>query len=337
MFTHTAKQIKNVVLASQRVLLIPHQKPDGDALGAATAFAEWLESLGKEYIIFCATDFSTRLSYLPHTDKLTSDTRVWQKPIDTIVVFDSGDLVYAGVAEYIAKLSRRPIIINIDHHITNEKYGDYNLLLTGASSTSEILYHFFTITHVPINISMATSLLTGIITDTDTFTNAATSARAIHAAGELIAVGGNFDVIKNHIYKSTPLRAFELWGRIFSRLSKHEKLNLVYTYLTHKDLIEFGLTESDVEGMTNFLNSISDGHAGMILKELPDGKTKGSFRTTRDDVDVAKMAKHFGGGGHKKAAGFTVEKPIHEAIEHVLEELEKLFPQGNMLEPVLAE
>lgn len=333
MSTHIAKQIYHAILSAKRVLLVPHQNPDGDALGAVTAMAGFLSNLDKQFEIFCATDFAKNLSYLPQIDHVHTDAEIWEKPFDLIMVFDSGDLRYAGIQDYIDGLSYTPKIANIDHHITNEKYGTYNLVQTTASSTSEIVYQFFLINHVNIDHNIATSLLTGIITDTDNFTNSATSSKAIDAASKLIRMGAHFDIIKSHIYKSTPLAAFQLWGRIFSRLTKHEDLGIVYTYLKHDDLKEFDLADDDVAGMTNFLNAISDGHAGMILKEHPDGFVKGSFRTTRDDVDVSKMAQHFGGGGHRKAAGFKVDGPIEHAIDHVLAELEQLFGGNGILEP----
>lgn len=327
---HIAKQIHDAILHADRILLVPHKNPDGDAMGAVSGLADWLESIKKNYLIFCATDVSKQLSYLNPKNKLIVDTAIWDKPFDVIVVCDSGDLRYAGVDELMKK-QPDTTIINIDHHITNEHYGALNLVVTHASSTSEIVYRFLTLCRAAISADMATSLLTGIITDTDNFTNSATSAGAIEAASELVGKGARFDTIKHFIYKNTPLTAFQLWGRIFSRLTKHESLGIVYTYLKQSDLQEFNLAEDDISGVTNFLNAIDDGHAGMILKEQTDGSVKGSFRTTRDDVDVSHMAKHFGGGGHKKAAGFAVDGPMEQALEHILSELEILFSERSIL------
>jgi bifunctional oligoribonuclease and PAP phosphatase NrnA len=334
---HTAKQIFAKMLDAEHILLIPHRHPDGDALGALGAMASYLQDAEKKHSIFCVTNYSKKLSYVPGVTHFSTDPTIWKDPtIDMIVVFDSGDLRYAGVDEYINSMPKKPIIVNIDHHVTNEDYGQYNLVRKGASSTSEILYHFFVLNEVAISGPMATSLLTGIITDTDNFTNSATTPSAIEAAGHLVNLGGEFDVIKKHVYKSTSLNAFKLWGHIFSRLTHHKPLNIVYTYITQHDMEKHDLSDDDVEGITNFLNAISEGHAGLILKEHPDGEIKGSFRTTRNDVDVSKMAKHFGGGGHKKAAGFTVDGPIESAVKHVLAELEALFPHGSVLETAQA-
>lgn len=332
--TYIAHNIYARIKRARRVMLVPHQHPDGDALGSSTAFASWLDQEGISYDLFCHTPATTTLTYLPHLSSLSSDPTVWDRNHDVIVVFDSGDPVYAGIARYLESNTSltSPTIINIDHHITNQYYGAHNLVHTRASSTCEIAYGFFKANNISITREMATSLLTGIITDTDNFTNSATTPHAIEVAATLTGLGANYNVIKEHVYKSIPLKAFELWGQIFSRLTHYPPLNIVHTYMTQADLALYGLREEDTGGMTNFLNSIHDGLAGLILKETTDGKTKGSFRTNRDDVNVAIMAQHFGGGGHKKAAGFTIEKPIHEAIDFVLSELESLFPKGLLLE-----
>ncbi|PIT86771.1 MAG: hypothetical protein COU33_01370 [Candidatus Magasanikbacteria bacterium CG10_big_fil_rev_8_21_14_0_10_43_6] len=329
MLQHTAKQIYTAITEATCILLIPHQHPDGDALGAVTAFAQWLDTLAKNYAIFCSTAISAQLNYLDHINEISEDPQLFQQnDLDLIIVFDSGDLRYAGVDTFIANIAHPPMIINIDHHKTNEHYGKLNLLPKQASSTSEIVYDFFSLHAVPITPHMATSLLTGIIYDTDNFTNAATTPHAIHVASKLVNLGANFNHIKERMYKDMPFDAFPLWGIIFSRLTKHEPLNLIYTYLTHDDLEKHQVHEDAMSGLSNFMNNIHDGYAGLVLKGTKEGTTKGSFRTTRDDVDVSTMAQHFGGGGHKKAAGFHIEKPIEEALAFVLKELDILFPHG---------
>lgn len=317
-FEHTAHHIYHIIKASRSVLLVPHQKPDGDALGSTTAFAEWLRTEGKEYTIFCKTDYPKSFSYIPHTDEITSDEKVWQeKTFDTIVVFDSGDLRYAGIDGLIETLQSKPKIIDIDHHATNEYYGDANLVATHFSSTCEVVFQFLTLNGVTINNNMATSLLTGLITDTDHFTNAATSSTALGAASILMGKSGKHTHIKETIYNRTSLEAFKLWGVVFERLCKDIEFDVVYTYITQEDLVKFQLTETESEGMSNFLNVISEGKAGLIIKEIEPQKWKGSFRTTRDDVDVARIAKGLNGGGHKKAAGFSVQGNREEAFEKI--------------------
>ncbi|HYE60024.1 MAG TPA: DHH family phosphoesterase [Candidatus Kapabacteria bacterium] len=332
MSVQIAKQIYNKIMEVNHVFLIPHQHPDGDALGAVGSFMQFLKNSGKSSTAFCATEVSPRLRFIPHAEEITNDPSVWTKSeFDLIVVFDSGDLRYAGVADYIAALPKKPFIICFDHHATNEQYGDLNFVVVTASSTTEILYRFYTHNNVTIDKHMATCLLTGLITDTDNFTNAGTTAASLAIAGDLVKRGGDINLIKGAIFKDKTVNTLKLWGTILSRLAKHEEHNVVYTYLKQHDLTVHNVSEQEVEGVANFMNNLQEGRAALILKELPDGKVKGSFRTTRNDTDVAKIAKKLGGGGHKKAAGFTIDGTIENALEKIWEAIRI---HGLELEPV---
>ena len=316
----TAKHIYEAIQSANHILLIPHQNPDGDALGSVTAMMEFLRVNGKKHSAFCATDITPRLHFLPHREKVTQDTDIWSDPtIDLVIVFDSGDLRYAGIAHHIDAMAKRPTIVNIDHHHTNETYGDHNLVIRGASSTAEVLHNFFTWNTIDVNAVMATALLTGLLTDTDNFTNAATSATSLAIGDRLLRAGGDMALIQHMMFKDKTVNTLRLWGMVFARLAHHATLNLVYTYITRDDLRAYGAEESDVEGIANYLNGMKEGRASLVIRELADGHYKGSFRTTRDTVDVSAWAKAMDGGGHKKAAGFMVEAgSVDEALEKIL-------------------
>lgn len=319
-----SKEIYQKLLTSERVLLIPHQKPDGDAMGAVTALATFLDNHGIYRHIWCLTPPPAGLMFLPHATEVSSDPTLWQtETFDTIVVVDSGDLVYNGSGPFIDALPYRPTIINIDHHATNQNYGNINLVVTSASSTNEILYSFFSINREPITPLMATSLMTGLITDTGTFTNAGTSRISLSVGGELIRRGADYKKIKQEIINDKTLPALRLWGEVLSRLTLHEPTKIAYTYVAQEDLIKFNVNEEEAEGIANLLNFLDEGRAIMVLKGRPDGSVKGSFRTTLANVNVSAWAQLFGGGGHVKAAGFAVELPLEQAIEHILSTITK--------------
>ncbi len=309
-----ASQIISTLRKASRVLLVVHQHPDGDTLGAGNALGLWLQQEGKEMVIFCATAVGPDFSYLPLIDTITSDPTIWEQHWDTIVVLDSGDLSYAGVDQYNPHSCAK--IINIDHHATNDFFGDLNLVLTTASSTCELIYRIMRHSNIIPSEQMATAILTGIITDTDNFTNAATTPLSMEIASSLLANGGQFNRIKDRVYRQQSIQSFSIWSTILSRLTEHAS-GIVYTYMTQDDLAEAHITDGDLKGITNFLNVIEEGTARMILKEMPDGQIKGSFRTTRNDVDVSALAQKLGGGGHKKAAGFTIKGPMETAIAQV--------------------
>ncbi len=314
-----ATEIYQKLLLAKQVLLIPHQRPDGDAMGAVTALAGFLSNHKIAHKIWCKTEAPEGLQFLPHAHKLTSNPKLWTENIfDIIVVVDSGDLVYNGSAEYIEQLSTHPLIINIDHHPTNTFYGDINLVIPTASSTNEILHTFFVLNHENITPEMATSLMTGLITDTGTFTNSGTNQRSLAVGSDLISRGANFGLIKDEVITDKSVAGLRLWGTVMTRLKLHEATGIAYTYVTMDDLDKAQVTEEEAEGIANFLNFLEEGQAAMVLKGRADGTVKGSFRTTRHDVDVSAWAKLFGGGGHIKAAGFSVDGPMEKAIEYIL-------------------
>lgn len=320
-----AKQIYNEINQAKKILLVCHQNPDGDALGSVSALANFLKKENKIYETFCLTPPSKHLSALPHLLTPNTDEKIWgNSKHDLIIILDSGDLKYAGIEKHIENLSHEPIIVNIDHHPTNNKFGHYNLIIDQASSTTEILYFFFKYNNIKISKNMAMSLLTGLITDTENFSNPGTTENSLKVASDLIHHGANFNLVKTWFLKNKPITALKLWGIVLSRLTSHEKYEIIYTYITQNDIRSHGNDEAESEGIANFLNNLNEGKASLILKEQEDGKFKGSFRTTRDDVDVSKIASKLGGGGHKKASGFIIEGEIKEALKKIWQVVEKI-------------
>ncbi len=312
----TAKQIHNhITTGAKAVALVSHQNPDGDTLGSALAFAEYLTGMGKSVKMYCLSPVPDKFNFLHNIQMVSSDPTVF-KDVDTIVVVDCGDLRYAGVAEILK--DHEATIINIDHHATNEKYGHFNLVMDKWASATEVVYNFFKVNNIRITPTMATALLMGLITDTDNFTNSATSYTALTASGELLRLGGNWTIINRSLMQNKSIHLLKLWGIVLARLTKKPDTDIAYTYLTNQDMKEHGASDADVEGISNFLNKLNDAAISLFMKETEDGKIKGSFRTTQDDVDVAALAKKMGGGGHKKAAGFTVDGTIESTLNTIL-------------------
>ena len=316
------KQIYNKVLQSEKILLIPHQNPDADALGSITAFMEFLTSISKNYQGFCVTEISPKLFFLPNSEKFTFDEKILKENFDLIIIFDTGSSDYTGLKDYLEKTKN--FVINIDHHPTNTLYGNLNLVNIDACSTTEILYDFFTKNKIKVNHKMASCLLAGIITDTDRFQNSNTTSKTIQTTGKLLEYGANLSQIQKNQYTNKTIKSLKMWGVILSRLTKKNEYSFAYTYITQKDLIDNGATAEDVEHIGNFMNSISDAKIRLVLKEEDSGYIKGSFRGSDDDsVNVAEYAKKLGGGGHKKAAGFKIKGTVEEVLEKVFTFLEK--------------
>ena len=294
---------------SQRVLLIAHQRPDGDTMGALTALAAALEIWKKEVTAYCADAPSQPYQFLPMVEKVTSshENVLAKAPYDTVVICDASDLAYTNADTLVAQLIPRPVMINIDHHRTNTSYGDINIVVENAASTTQVVTMLLDAEGIPLTADIATSLLTGLVTDTGTFTNPATSPEALETASRLVRAGARYRTIIKQLVLNRGLSTLHLWAEAFERLSILEPWGFAVTGITLEDQRRCEAPDESTEGIANFLNSLAGVKAVMVLRELPSGSVKGSLRTTRNDVDVSLLAKRLGGGGHKKAAGFTVE------------------------------
>lgn len=310
MMSHTPSHTihHHLTTRSQRVVIVSHKNPDGDTLGAACAFVYYLKSCGVEPTLWCKTGVSGALRFLPHADEVQCDPAVWEREqFDTVCVFDASDLMFCGIADRIEALAARPTIINFDHHFTNARFGTFNVIDLSAASTTEVVYQYLRGLGVHIDAPLATALLTGLMTDTGNFSNPATSGRALEIGAQLIRAGGNYQAILAYTYRNKSPRALHLWGRALEQLTIKPELRLAYTVLTREDMDAHSGTSGDVEGVANFLNGLGEVPVALVLQETHDGMVKGSLRTTSNDIDVSALARAFGGGGHKKAAGFSVK------------------------------
>jgi len=305
-----APKILNAFASAKFPLIISHEKPDGDTLGASLALSHFFIREKKDYLHFCPEKSPGYFSFLPKIENLITDfQQIDLKKHDLIITVDCAQLQRTGIAEDLLVIKQTVPFINIDHHQSNDNYGNYNLVIPTASSTSEIVYNFFNFNSIEIDKYMATSLLTGILTDTMNFTNAATTKESLEIAAVLLNKGARINQIINSLSQTRSLLALKLWGLVFSQLQFNEEHNFVYTIITQADLQEHQTTADEVrDGLANFLSAIPDVDFILILTEQEKEFIKGSLRTTKDTINVAEIAGLFGGGGHQKAAGFKLEK-----------------------------
>ena len=305
--TATAQAILNKITRAEDILLITHQHPDGDGLGALSALALFLQSQGKNYSLFCRDAISENDSFLPLLHQVTSEQKIFKQKFDPIIILDSGSLGYAGVEEPIQNMKTNYTLINIDHHSSNTNFGQLNLVQDNASSASEIVYDLLRLWQAPISKDMATALLNGIIFDTGAFSNAGTTLGCLTAASHLLNLGARHKEINEKKFRDKSLNLLKLWGRAFERLVYNPRYGLAYTIITLKDFRDLNLAPDSGNGLSNFFNELTGAKIIMVLAEQDDQTIKGSLRTTYDGIDVAKLAQAWGGGGHKKAAGFSVK------------------------------
>ncbi|OGF33349.1 hypothetical protein A2533_04235 [Candidatus Falkowbacteria bacterium RIFOXYD2_FULL_35_9] len=306
------EKLFSLIDQSRRILVIAHRRPDGDTTGSACAFLDYLLLKGKIARGFCIDIIPENLGFLlPETDIFFHD--VYQLDLnsyDLIIAVDCGELKQTGISEILQNRPVKTLLINIDHHHTNDYFGDMNIVESQASSTAEIVHNLFLQTGKILSKRAINCLLTGILTDTTYFSNAATTSSAIKSASTLLEQGAKINQITQKIWQNKNLASLQLWGKIFERIIFNQETKTATAIITKDDLDTPGLPDDSLEGISNYLTSLADTKIVLVLMQIDDNTIKGSLRTTYDDVDVSEIAQRYGGGGHKKAAGFTTHGKI---------------------------
>lgn len=327
METFVHHQIYDLLMGARHPVFICDERIDGDSLGSSLALAYYLKGRGVTVPVFVSEAIPEQYQFLPGIEQTTTDKSIFQDPeIDLVVVFDCSDAQY--VRALIDLTPHHTTLVNIDHHATNDRYGDVNQVIVDAPATAEVVHQFFQVNQIVSSREMATCLLTGICFDTTVFSNSATGERALNAASELMTAGGRIQDIIRHIYHSRSVSALRIWGEALSRLSTHSPTGVIFTFITASDLETSDLEPDEVDGLSNFLQLVVDAHTLFVIRETETGELKVSMRSSTHDV--SRVAHAFGGGGHKKAAGFTQAKGqfacdetgCHQLVEQAMAVLE---------------
>lgn len=295
--------------SSEKILLMIHENPDGDTLAAASAAFLALEKLGKKPAMVCKDPVPKPFLFLPKMGEIKPDFLFGD--FDVILVLDCGDIRRTGFDERLKNFAKekRKTLVNIDHHPKNDlwKIANLNLVDFEVSSTSEIIWDLLKKMRIEINKDIATALFTGLYTDTGGFKHSNTTSQTLRIAAELMRYGARIKLVNRNVSLNKTIAAMKLWGVALSRLHRHEVLKISSSVITKKDLENCGATYEDIAGVVNLINTIPDSKAAILFFETPDKKIRASIRTEDDKVDVSRLAQIFGGGGHKKASGFTID------------------------------
>lgn len=304
-------RIHRVIEKSQKILIIPHKSPDGDAIGSSLALFLMLKKLGKEPAVICADPSPEEFNFLPAIEDFkASDISL---KYDAVFILDCGATHLTDRHNSYPQLFDKSLeVINIDHHPSNDFYGRYNLVKTEAASTTVVLYHLFKQLNYPLDRHIATCLLTGIYTDTGSFMHSNTSAEVLRVAARLLAIGANLRDISKEIFNTTKISTMRLWGRVLKNIHQNSA-GVTMSVVRQKDFEESGADYSEMTGVVDYVNSVPNAKYSVILTER-EGKVKGSMRTLREEIDVAQIASRFGGGGHTKAAGFTLPGHLEQEV-----------------------
>lgn len=299
-----AYQAKNIIASAKRVCFPMSRNPDLDAAGSAAALAHWCLNLGKTCVLYVAGESVPARHLAPLGVDCIFDAALLPRDIDVVVTVDSGDLDYSGAADVCAVLPMRPVLINIDHHKSNTHYGQCNIVAEVAVSTTQVIFDLFKKCGAPISREIAECLLLGLLCDTHGFTNPSTTSDALAMAGELVALGADPARLRKRWFRTGSLQSLRILGGVLAGSGMSLQWQVAYTIAHEPNQL------ADGSGISNLFNTLGEGKAAFILKCQKEGIIHCSMRTTRDGVDLTRIAQFFGGGGHAKAAGFTIKGEI---------------------------
>jgi phosphoesterase RecJ-like protein len=312
MMKETIQQLRN----SRRVLLASHANPDGDAIGALLAMGIALEQLRCEVVRYNESAIPAVYRFLPSVEKIHSILTDAER-FDTAVILDCGDLSRVGAAA--DRIADIPAVINIDHHTTNTRFGNHQLVDVDACATSEIVYKLIRAMEIEINAAMATAIYTGILTDTGSFRFSNTNREAFSICEAMVALGVNPSTVAQHVYGTYSLGRIKLLNLALDSIEISDNGLLSIMTVTQEMLADTGTQPEDADGLINYARRIQDVRVAALIHELENsnGATGGRTRfhvSLRSDgsVDVSRIASGFGGGGHAGAAGFSVESSLVE-------------------------
>jgi phosphoesterase RecJ-like protein len=305
------RAIGEVIDKANSILLIPHKSPDGDTIGSAMALFQSLQLMGKSPTVACVDKPAPVFDFLPNIQKV--QVGIKHIDFDLVMIMDAGATHLTGIHQDFPELfTGQREVVNIDHHPTNEYYGKYNLVNHKAASTTMILYELMTRLNMPLDRHAATCLLTGIYTDTGSFIHSNTDSESLRIASRLLAKGADMRSISKEIFNTTKVSTMRLWGRVLKNIYQTSD-RVTISVVSQKDFDQTGADYSEMTGVVDYVNAVPGSKYSVILTEKQDA-VKASLRTLSEDVDVSSIASTYGGGGHTKAAGFTLKGHLEKEV-----------------------
>ncbi len=310
------------VAAAQRIAVVAHVNPDADAIGSVLGLAHGLGALGKDVTAALSDAVPEYARFLRGAESI--GVQLPSEPLDLIICADSasieriGEIYTANVHRFVAT-----DVLNIDHHRTNPLYGQVNYVDAAASSTSELIFRLLCELGATIGPEAANALLFGVVGDTGSFRNGATTPGSLVAAAHLIEQGADIQRIAFQLFESKRFVASQIWGRVVSAAELDTERRIIFAHLSQQVLRECGATVDETEGIAEYLRGVQEAEVVMLLKETEDGAMRVSMRS-RPSVDVSAIATTLDGGGHRQAAGCTIPGPYPRARATLVEVFDRL-------------
>lgn len=315
------EQIDELLKNARRVLVAAHENPDPDAVASVLVLHYFFKKRNLESFPYLPNPAPKYLSFLPDFFEIRSEIDSFQP--DLIFGLDYGDFKRLKIPEHI--LERDSLkIVTIDHHLESDQRGQVKILEPEISSTAEVIYYLLKHWGVEINQDIATCLLAGIFSDSGGFRHVSTSSETFRAVSELLMKGVSLNkIVRCTLAFDKSLNLSRAWGQILARTKLEKETGLAYSWITAEDFKKFGITTGDFDGITNLISAGSPCNLGLFLVEYQPEIVKGSLRSEpAGGIDVVKIARPLGGGGHSYAAGFQQEGTVKEVLKKVLDLIE---------------
>lgn len=302
--------VLDVLQRGERFAVCAHARPDGDAVGAMLACGLILSQMGKQADLISADPVPLIYRGLPCATTIRQTSRL-EGEYDAVLLLECDGIARTRVAGLEGRL-----LVNIDHHVSGKPFANVNWIDVDACAVAEMIYRLARAAGVTVTSEMATCLYAGVLTDTGSFCYEGTDVHAFELARDLVARGADPAQIAREIYFSNPLSKMMLLGAALSNLRRDGRL--AWLWVTQADMQRTGAAEEDCEGIVNYAIGVAGVEAAVLLRELPDRRVRLSLRS-KGNLDVARIAASFGGGGHLHAGGCTLDGPLAAASEKILE------------------
>lgn len=299
------EELTNVLESGKRILILPHANPDGDAIGSGLGLYNALIEQNIKVDIACADPVPEEFRYLKNSDHIKTDFK--SKNYEIIIFVDCGNKKMVRFQEEKPEIHTEQFFkVNIDHHPSNDDFGDLNFVITHLASASMIVFKILQALNYKITPTTASCLLLGIYTDTGGFMHQNTNSDTYNYAAELIKLGASQSPIAKNIFHTYDFATLKLWGKVLKNLHV-TKDRAAIVGVEEEDYLDLNCKREDLGGVIDYINSMPEADYSVLLSEDGKGNVKASLRTRSDEVDVKEIAEQYGGGGHVKAAGFSIK------------------------------
>lgn len=321
------EKVIEAIKKHKRFLITAHVNLEGDSIGSQLAMKELLKSLGKTVFILDSDPVPEHYKFLPKAEEISNKIDK-AKPFDVAIVLDCPTSQRTGEVSRI--ITKDKLVVNIDHHISNEKFGDINWVDPNASSAGEMVYRLFKEMEVTLTRETALSLYIAILTDTGSFNYNNTSSVTHEIAGELLGYGLEPASVSERVYERKTAADIKLLGLVLSSLRLNDSGDIALLEITNRMVDSTGADASRSEGFVNYAKSIDSVKVALLFREDPNVKNKinVSFRS-KGDVDVNRIASYFGGGGHVKASGCVLDGSLQDVEKKILAKVGEMLKRGR--------